>query len=210
MKIRNLRALKSIGQKIRDNEEGVAAIEFALIAPLLIGLYYGLAETTKAIAVDRSVSHATSVVGDLATQTSNITRSDLEDILSATLQIIDDQSSSKVTISLESYGVGVGVGPSPNLRVPVGSAVMNPGAAKLPSFDVSTVNPRLLNTTSGIIVSRVAYNYSPLKLRYLKTDFVLSDTFVLKPRKSALTLFDNRLLKRYTCRSNGKNVSCSG
>jgi len=138
MKIRILRALKSIGQKIR--------------------LYYGLAETTKAIAVDRSVSHATSVVGDLATQTSNITRSDLEDILSA---------------------------------------------------DVSTVNPRLLNTTSGIVVSRVAYNYSPLKLRYLKTDFVLSDTFVLKPRKSALTLFDNQILKRYTCRSSGKNVSCS-
>jgi len=175
----------------------------------LIALYYGLAETTKAIAVDRSVSHATSVAGDLATQTSNITRSDLEDILSATLQIIEDTSPEKVSIALESYGVGTVLN-GPNLRVPIGSAIMNPGAAPLPPFDVDTINPRLLNTTSGIIVSRVAYNYSPLKLRFLKTDFTLSDTFVLKPRKSSLTFFDNQPLKRYTCQSSGKrNVRCS-
>jgi len=209
MKYRFIAKYKTFLQNVKSNQDGVAAIEFALLAPVLIALYYGLAETTKAIAVDRSISHATSVIGDLATQSSNITQTDLEDILSATLQIINSKSPSKVTIALDSYGATAGSGSSADLTVPIGSAVMNSGAAPLPEFDAGSVNQRLLNTSSGIVVSRIAYNYSPLKLRFMKTDFTLSDTFVLKPRKSSVTLFDNQPMKSYTCNSSDGNVRCS-
>ena len=166
---------------IQKNEDGLAAIEFAILAPLLVAMYLGLAEVATAVSTDRSVSHATNVIGDLASQTSNVNKADLEDVLSATLRIMDIREASKVTIQLDSWSRDSG-----GKNKLVGSAVMNSGSAALPSFDPATIDNSLLNENAGILVARVAYNYSPLKLLYMKRDITLSDTFVLKPRRSKI------------------------
>jgi len=59
---------KQISRKFRRDEDGIAAIEFAIIAPVMIGMYFGLAEIASAISVDRRISHGTNVAGDMATQ----------------------------------------------------------------------------------------------------------------------------------------------
>ena len=96
------RLQKSVS-KIRKNEDGLAAIEFAILAPLLISMYFGLAEIASAVAVDRSVSHATNVIGDLASQTSNIDKEDLEDVLTATIRVMNVEDSSGATIQIDSW-----------------------------------------------------------------------------------------------------------
>ncbi len=190
--------------KLGKNEDGLAAIEFAILAPVMISMYFGLAEVASAISVDRSISHATNVAGDLTSQVANVDDADLEDLLTATLRIMDVDDSSKVTISIESWSRDAG-GNDTN----VGSATMNAGAAALPAFDVSTVDTSLLNDTAGIVVARVAYLYSPMKLQYMKTDFTMSDTFILKPRRSSEVAFANTPGKTFTCTSSGTTVSCS-
>lgn len=190
--------------KIHRNEDGLAAIEFAILAPLLISMYFGLAEIASAVAMDRSVSHATNVIGDLASQTSNVDKTDLEDVLSATLRVMNVENVSGATVQLDSWARD-----SDGKNTLIGSAVMNSGSAALPSFDPAEVDDSMMNENSGILVARIAYNYSPLKLMYLKQDITMSDTFILKPRRSSEVTFGSTDGKKYSCTASGNTVSCS-
>ena len=62
------------------NRDGIAAIEFALIAPIMIALYVGLAEISLLVTADRNVSHAASVTGDLATQIEVLDTDEVENL----------------------------------------------------------------------------------------------------------------------------------
>ncbi|MEM7289994.1 MAG: TadE/TadG family type IV pilus assembly protein, partial [Pseudomonadota bacterium] len=56
--------IKSFGR----DRSGVAALEFAIISPILILLFVGTIEVSLAVAVDRKVSRVSSAVADLVTQ----------------------------------------------------------------------------------------------------------------------------------------------
>lgn len=55
-------------RKLSGDNRGVAAIEFALIAPLLITLYLGTLEISGALQMNKKVGRAASATGDLIAQ----------------------------------------------------------------------------------------------------------------------------------------------
>jgi Flp pilus assembly protein TadG len=59
------RALPKIFSRLRHDTRGVAAVEFALIAPVMVLLYLGGVELTRVIGADRKVSLASRVAADL-------------------------------------------------------------------------------------------------------------------------------------------------
>ena len=76
-------------RRLKTDERGVAAIEFALIAPVAILLYCGFAELTMAMMAERRAAHAASVVADLVAQTSQITGSQVTDVFAVAGAIMD-------------------------------------------------------------------------------------------------------------------------
>jgi len=63
--------MKCLSRKLfefRKASKGVAAVEFALIAPLLLVLFVGTVEISLLVSVDRKLSRASSTVADLITQ----------------------------------------------------------------------------------------------------------------------------------------------
>ncbi|WP_322987760.1 MULTISPECIES: TadE/TadG family type IV pilus assembly protein [unclassified Hoeflea] len=60
--------LRRIARKLRGNRDGVGAVEFALIAPVLIVLYMGSLEISVAMSVNKKLARAASTVADLITQ----------------------------------------------------------------------------------------------------------------------------------------------
>jgi len=67
-------ASKQAGQgktlkRFSNDEGGVAAVEFALLAPLLLTLMLGALEITQSIWADGKVEQATSTIGDLVSRT---------------------------------------------------------------------------------------------------------------------------------------------
>ena len=54
--------------KFRDCTRGVAAVEFALLSPLLLLIYIGTVEYSLAISIDRKLSRSASAIADLITQ----------------------------------------------------------------------------------------------------------------------------------------------
>ena len=63
------------------NRRGVAALEFALIAPLLLTLYFVTMETSQAIEANKKIGRVASMVADLVAQQSDTTRTEVESIM---------------------------------------------------------------------------------------------------------------------------------
>lgn len=193
--------------RIFANRDGVAAIEFALIAPIMIALYIGLAEISLLVTADRKVSHAASVTGDLATQVETLDNLEIENILQATIAVMntDFANSSYLTVDMTSYEVD-----SSGVTQQIGYAKL--GAGLTTPFDASSVNSALLNQTSGLVVTRISYDYHSPSREFVGTP-TLSETFMLKPRKSSSIPFSNGSGSTVTCSlsqlSGALRVSCS-
>lgn len=77
---------------------GVAAIEFAFIAPVLLSLYFVTMEVSQAIEVNKKVGRVGSMVADLLTQQQSITRSEVDAILKIGESILQPYNRSDGTI----------------------------------------------------------------------------------------------------------------
>jgi Flp pilus assembly protein TadG len=82
------------------DRRGVAAVEFALVAPLLLCMYFVTMEVSQAIETSKKVSRIGSMVADLVTQQSATTRSELNAILAIGQSLLTPYYRSKPTITI--------------------------------------------------------------------------------------------------------------
>jgi Flp pilus assembly protein TadG len=68
-------------QKFIGNPKGVAAIEFAFIAPLLLTMYFVTMEIAPAIDANKKVGRSASMIADLITQQQSISKTEVEAIM---------------------------------------------------------------------------------------------------------------------------------
>lgn len=66
--------------RLRADKRGVAFVEFALIAPLLIMFYMGCVEFSLALMASKRAAHTSAAVGDLIAQATQLSTADIEDI----------------------------------------------------------------------------------------------------------------------------------
>lgn len=72
--------IRSQFEKFNASERGVAVIEFALIMPFMLLLYFGTVEGSRALAYDRRLNSAAAALGDLVARTkSSLTTAELND-----------------------------------------------------------------------------------------------------------------------------------
>jgi Flp pilus assembly protein TadG len=84
---------------------GVAALEFALIVPLLLALYFVTMEVAQAIAVDKKVARVGSMVADLVTQMPEISKAELNAIMQIGEATLQPYNRSKPTIKVTAIEV---------------------------------------------------------------------------------------------------------
>jgi Flp pilus assembly protein TadG len=159
------------------NRRGIAAVEFALLLPVMLTLYLGVVEITQAVAINRKVTLTTRTVADLASQISAINNAEMTNLLTATGSVIApfDQSKLKVVVSAVTIdGNGIAkIAWSDTLngtKRAKDSIVTVPAALKLP------------NTT--LIWSEVNYNYTPLIGHVVTGAINLTDWIYMRPRLS--------------------------
>lgn len=193
-------------QALVKDKRGVAAIEFAFIAPIMISMYFGMTEIAMNITADRNVAHATSVTGDLATQVASITADDMADVMTATLAVLGTapKDFAKITIELISYQEIAGKDEI------VGYAIMQGSeSGKPPAFQPDTLNDQMLNPQSGVVVARILSNYEPITFKFM-SKMQLSETFIMKPRRSISVPFQGLVGVNITCTPNNDlTVKCS-
>jgi len=197
---------KRLSRKYRNDEDGIAAIEFAIIAPVMIGMYFGLAEIASAISVDRRISHGTNVAGDLATQQPEIRVADIEEVVSAALRVMNIDDIGNVSMDIESF-ILPDVDQPPESR---GRIRVNASAGNFANFDAATLDEKILNANSGVVVTRVTYEYTPIELRFFDSNVTLKETFLLKPRRSDAVQIEDGMGSNVDCTaSTFENVTCT-
>jgi Flp pilus assembly protein TadG len=186
--IRRLGRTSGLAALGRDRR-GVSAVEFAILLPLMITLFFGGTELSQAITIYRKVGHTATVLGDLVTQSSTMNTTDMNNIFDAAKAIMSPYSSSDAKLLVaalswsgsawkiewvKSQGTGAATGWT------AGSAPPTSG----------TTPSNLQNTAQWVIVSKVDYTYtSAFSAVWNTTSIALGDIAYLRPRLSATIPF---------------------
>lgn len=157
---------------------GIAAVEFALLAPVMVLLYCGLAELTMAMMAQRRVAHVASVVADLVAQSQTVKVSQVTDMLSVGGPILSPFSPTPLKMRVTSVVADTNA-------VPKVSWSQGQGLTALPVNSTVTVPNNLLAAGDSVIMANVQYAFtSPLQL-VLPNAITFSSTFYLRPRSGS-------------------------
>jgi len=170
--VRLTRLLRSF----RRDRDGASAIEFALLAPLLITLYFGCVEITDGIAADRKVTLTAGALANLTSQSQTISADGMTNILNASAAIIKPYSVGNLTATITCLAIDA----SGNAKVKW-SATLN-GTARTAGAPVTLPNVALAVPSTYLVWSEVSYNYTPVVGYTISGSISLSDQMFMSPR----------------------------
>jgi Flp pilus assembly protein TadG len=160
------------------NQVGMVAVEFALIIPVMITLYFGTIEVTNALTASRRVTNVAQTAADLTAQATSVSSSDVDDIFAASTAILTPFSTAPVKIVITSVVASAG-----NQPTVAWSKGYNGGKAY--STNASVALPSGLTTPgSSVIMVEVTYTYTSPIGTFITGPINMSETAYLKPRRS--------------------------
>lgn len=71
---------RGVFSRLGRDERGVSAVEFALLAPVLIAFYFGMAEFCQGFMAQKRMGHVSAMVADLVAQEETVATANLDDI----------------------------------------------------------------------------------------------------------------------------------
>ena len=163
--------------RMAGDRSGVSAVEFALILPIMLTLYIGGNEFGHALTLKRKITHVTSSIADLVTQSKTISNSDMENILDAAEEILWPYSGTGMRIVVTLIAID-----EDNNATVVWSDARNDTELE----DGATVTvPADVDVADTFVVRAEAHiDYTP-QIGYVLTGTVdLGDRFYLRPRQS--------------------------
>ena len=183
---RGLRTNKrGLFRRLRGDRRGVAAVEFALVLPFMVLLFFGMLEMNAALTVDRKVSQAAQSLADLVSQTDRLSSNDINDLLKVTKAVLDPYPQSDLKLVVASVEIEDVNKPRVQWSRAVNEAQWATGSAPPIEF------PEALAKQPGsfVIVTQATYKYTPSFSAVLKdvfnTDSIeLADTYFMRPRIS--------------------------
>lgn len=181
-------------KRLARDSRGVAALEFALIVPLLLALYFVTMEFAQAIEVNKKVGRVGSMVADLITQQQEIHKSELEGIMrlgEATLQPYNRSQADIIITAIEVTDEA-----TPKVQVVWSRRLINGAFSAGPPKGAATeVPPTLKIKGSFLIRAESALAYEPvitwaasakttLGLAAAFDGISMAETYYLRPRMS--------------------------
>jgi len=154
-----------------------AAVEFAMLLPVLVSLYLGCVELSRGIAADRKVTLVAHTVADLATQFTDIADSDMSNILNASAAIMAPYAAS----SLQAVVSELAIDAKGNATV-VWSDTLN-GTARTAGQAV-TIPSTLAVPNTYLILGETTYSYNPVFGYVITGTLTLTDKIYMQPRQS--------------------------
>jgi Flp pilus assembly protein TadG len=170
-----LRETFSAAGRLRRDRRGVSAVEFALVLPIMIAMFFGGVEISQAVMADRKVTLVTRTVADLVAQTSTLSTADMSNVLAASSSIAYPFDATRLTVTVSS----VVIDGSGNARV-AWSCTRN-GSVRATN-SVVTLPAALAVANSSLILGEATYVYRPVIGYTITGTLTLADKIYLRPR----------------------------
>jgi Flp pilus assembly protein TadG len=164
--------------RLAHDQRGVSAVEFALLAPVMIGLYFGCAEIADGVGADRKVSLISAALANLTAQVTTISSSDMTNIFDASSAIIAPYAASKLKLTVTCIKIDANKVATVKWSA-TRNGTVNSGSATIPSA--------LAVASSTLILSEASFDYTPTVGYNITGMLTLKDKMYMSPRISPPT-----------------------
>jgi Flp pilus assembly protein TadG len=163
--------------RLAHSDSGLAATEFALIAPVMIIMYFGLVEYTLAQDARTKATSVASTAADLIAQEKEVCDPEVNDTFAALNAIMypfpPNSMKVRVTSVIEDGNGGYKVAWSDGYNL-----------APLSVDQTVSVPAGLITAGGSVIMSEITYTYDSPYNYFFSSTFDLPDTFYSHPRKA--------------------------
>lgn len=171
-------------RNFRRNKSGLAAVEFALIAPVMVTLLLGTIELCNALSCHQKVTMLASTGADLVAQATTISSSDMNDVFAAVNAIIYPFASSNAKVVITSIvSDGNGEGTVAWSKAQNTTALTVGNAMTIPTGLMP--KDQCAKDACGVILAQVTYDYTSPFGKFFVGTVPMTDTFYARPRRSA-------------------------
>ena len=189
--LRHVIGARYFARRLKDNVAGIAAVEFAFVAPVMLIMLLGTIEVSRAISIDRRFGLVTAMVGDLVAREEDMTAANLTAIYNVVEHVMEPYDSTKLKIAV--IPVKAASDDESNTKVYAGTTnrpSYNGMAqqAACASYDLTT---GLVDKGESVIVVESSYDFAPLLTGNIITATTWTDRSVLSPRSSCVDFDDD-------------------
>ena len=172
------------------NRQGTSAIEFALLLPLMLTMYFGSIEVTDAISANRQDTLVASTVADITSQYANpLASSDVTNILAAASTVIAPFPASSVKVTLSSVVIDANL----NATVDWSKATSN-GSPRTAGSSVTNLIPSALRVAgTSVIWGEATYAYKPVIGWVVTGTLNMYNQIFMRPRQTACVQYNGTL-----------------
>lgn len=170
--------------ELPGNNSGVAAIEFAMIIPLMAMMLVGTNEFSAGVAVDRKVTLMARTLSDLTSQNTSVTDTQFTNFFNASKAIMTPYASTPVEGTITELYV--------NPTTMKARVQWSTGAHALSAGDIVDIPDALKIAGTYLILSEVKYKYVPSIAWFInKIDGItLSDISYTRPRQGLCVMYN--------------------
>ena len=165
-------------RRLPRDQGGATAIEFALIAPVMILLYFGLVEFSQGFMAQRRASHAASVVSDLIAQGERTNRAGLNAVFAVGGLIMRPFPASELSVRASSIAIDANGKATVEWSHGNGKALSPLGRGK----PVADLPPDVAEKEQTVIMGETQYVYKSPFAAVLPQPITLSRRYFLRPR----------------------------
>jgi len=171
------------------DERGVAAVEFALLLPVMLIMYLGSVEVSQGLSADRKVVLLARTLGDLTTQKSAVSTSTMDTVSAAGSVVLSPLKVNVALMRVTSIAISAPSSGTVNDATVCWTYVKgtwSPAFAVGQKLDVTTV-PTTLRTDIGssVVLAEVQYPYKPVIGYVITGQLQLKERIFMRPRVSS-------------------------
>tara|TARA_R110000824_G_scaffold375374_1_gene566268 strand:- start:134 stop:745 length:612 start_codon:yes stop_codon:yes gene_type:complete len=163
-------------QGLHYNEQGVSAVEFAIIAPVMVLIYFGCIELSFLMRMDRRVTSTSASLGDLTARLATVTDADMGEMFAAAKVMMQPYDATEANLRITSIvdnGDGVP-------RVDWSDAYNITAHSQGSTISVPA---GIIPSPGSVILAEVEYTFKSPFGYVLKTEKTVDDKFYLRPRR---------------------------
>ncbi len=192
-RVRNLSGSRQPVARFIKDKQGVAAVEFAFIVPLMLTLLFGMIDVASGVAVDRKVTLTARTLSDLVSQGTKVTPTDISNFFKMGSAIMTPYTVTPATMTQKISAISIDASKKATVvwsysGVVSGSSV-TVTAGYAASTVITTIPANLLIANTQLIWSEVSYTFTPITGYLIKTNMTMSEDTYTRPRQSDTVVY---------------------